>query len=215
MANEIIDQFIDEEDEARAEAENEHRLAQAALRLKRIEVPEGKIKRYQSATDESSADLCDRVWVDRLTGKVVIRYDLADPANTNSYYGAESDEAMFASVGLDPYELIDKDAAKPMPFFEPHWSNFADDDYPDDGYDDGDVDDAVPVFVDDETSEEAAFEDARREAEAENRRRDDETRAWREYRDGDYRRIKTRVEYKKCKTKKQRKIARQQMETAR
>ncbi len=96
-----------ERDYAQEEFENEHRLAQAALRLRRIEVPEGMIRRYRSYTDECDiANICDQVWVDQLTGKEIIRYDLADPANTNSYYGAISDEEMFRRRDLDPYEVI-------------------------------------------------------------------------------------------------------------
>ena len=116
-----------EEDEALEEADNEHRLAQRALRLKSIAIPEGKIRRYHPTVDESDRYTCDVVWVDRLTGKEVFRYDAADPANTNSYYGAESDESRFKKRDLDPYELIDKEQAKPMPVFY-RYDDWEDDD---------------------------------------------------------------------------------------
>jgi hypothetical protein len=107
---EDIDEAI--EDEAR-----EHRLAQRALQRKRIEMPEGKTYRYEFVYDESMDCMCDKVWVDRLTGKEVLRYDAADPANTNSYYGARPDEECFVKRGLDIYEVIDEADARPLPQF--------------------------------------------------------------------------------------------------
>jgi len=118
-------------DEAQEDFEREHRLAQQALRLKRQTIPADKVRRYESTQDCSEDCMCDVVWIDRLTGNEVIRYDGADPANTNSYYGAIGDEEMFSRRGLDPYELIDKEAAKPMPTFPV---------YDDGRWDDGDYD---------------------------------------------------------------------------
>jgi hypothetical protein len=108
-------------DEAQEDFENEHRLAQAALRRKRVELAPGKVMRYMSTYDESGGPtFCDKVWIDRLTGNAVMRYDAADPANTNSYYGARPDEEIFVARGLDYYELIDVTSAKPMPRFIPY-----------------------------------------------------------------------------------------------
>ena len=107
----------DDEMEALEDLAREHRYEQAALRLRRQDIPAGKVARYASVTDMSDETLCDVVWVDRSTGKEVIRYDGADPANTNSYYGAIGDEEMFRRLGLDPYETIDEAIAKPLPIF--------------------------------------------------------------------------------------------------
>lgn len=104
-------------DEAQKDFEREHRAAQAALQRKHIPIPEGKTMRYQSTMDSSDRYLCDKVWIDRLTGQEVLRYDAADPANTNSYYGARPDEESFIKRGLDYYALIDVRDAKPMPKF--------------------------------------------------------------------------------------------------
>jgi hypothetical protein len=117
-----------EVDEAQEDFDREHRLAQRALRLDRTEIPEGKVRRYESTSDCSAPDLADVLWIDRMTGKEVFRYDGADPANTNSYYGAMSDEEMFRRAERDPYELIDAAVAKPMPKFAV---------YDDGSYDDG------------------------------------------------------------------------------
>lgn len=200
--NAVIDEFVHEEDEAQKDFENEHRLAQAALRLKRITVPEGKMKRYQQTSDSSGGPThYDVVWVDRLTGTVVFRYDGADPANTNSYYGAMGDDEMFAKRGLDPYELIDEAAAKPMPVYHEYYNGldeFDDDDW----YGDSEPDEPDYTGLDDDDE----ISVAQREAEAEDRKRADENRAWREVRDGDHWRPKPRIEFKRGKTKKQRKL---------
>lgn len=107
----------EEIDEALEDAAREHRYAQAALHRKRKPTPEGKTLRYEYTYDESDEYTCDKVWIDRLTGKVVLRYDAADPANTNSYYGARPDEESFVRKGLDIYAVIDAADAKPMPTF--------------------------------------------------------------------------------------------------
>ena len=104
-------------DDALEDAQREHRYAQAALRRKRVDVPAGKTLRYESTIDESDKYMCDLVWFDRLSGQEVFRYDAADPANTNSYYGARPDEESFVARGLDIYELIDKSIALPLPRF--------------------------------------------------------------------------------------------------
>jgi hypothetical protein len=104
-------------DEAQADFEREHRLAQRALNRKHIDLPPGKVMRYQSVYDESEQFMCDKVWIDCLTGHEVMRYDAADPANTNSYYGARPDEETFVRKGLNFYETIDAASAKPLPRF--------------------------------------------------------------------------------------------------
>lgn len=104
-------------DEAQEDFAREHRYAQAALQRKRTKVPRGKTMRYEGVYDMSEECMCDKVWIDRLTGIEVMRYDAADPANTNSYYGARPDEESFIQKGLDFYELIDVEKAKPLPRF--------------------------------------------------------------------------------------------------
>lgn len=113
-------------DEAQEDFYREHMAAQRALQRKRINVPAGKVMRYEYVYDESEEYMCDKVWVDRLTGEEVMRYDAADPANTNSYYGARPDEESFVKRGLDIYATIDASDAKPLPRFR-RWA----------GYDDG------------------------------------------------------------------------------
>jgi hypothetical protein len=58
------------------------------------------IPRYARSTfeDERTYDI---IYTDRLTGTVVMRYDGADPANTNPAYGAKSDSEYLASRGHD------------------------------------------------------------------------------------------------------------------
>lgn len=68
-------------DDAQEDFDREHRAAQAALNRKRIPIPEGKTMRYESTMDSSERYMCDKVWIDRLTGNEVLRYDAADPAN--------------------------------------------------------------------------------------------------------------------------------------
>lgn len=104
-------------DEAQEDFDREHRYAQRVLQRKIIPIPNGKTMRYVRVMDASEECMADNVWIDRLTGKEVFRYDAADPANTNSYYGARPDEEMFVNKGLDYYELISLEQAKPVPVF--------------------------------------------------------------------------------------------------
>lgn len=117
-------------DEAQEDFDREHRAAQRALQRKHIDVPAGKTKRYEYVYDQSEDLMCDKVWIDRVTGKEVMRYDAADPANTNSYYGARPDEESFVRRGLNIYELIDAESAKPLPRFpvydDGRWDDFRD-----------------------------------------------------------------------------------------
>ncbi len=104
-------------DDAQKDFAREHRYAQRALQRKRVDVQAGKVMRYEYVYDQSEEFMCDKVWIDRLTGGEVMRYDAADPANTNSYYGARPDEESFIRRGLDIYALIDAKDAKPLPRF--------------------------------------------------------------------------------------------------
>jgi len=49
----------------------------------------------------SGGTVYDVLYTDRTTGKIVLKYDGADPANTNPDYGAESDSDVLARKGLD------------------------------------------------------------------------------------------------------------------
>jgi hypothetical protein len=62
------------------------------------------IPRYERKTGEPDRFTYDVIYVDRMTGNVVMRYDGADPANTNPAYGAISDEEAFRRRGLDIHE---------------------------------------------------------------------------------------------------------------
>lgn len=59
------------------------------------------IPRYVRSTFEPDEYTYDIVYTDRLTGKVVMSYDGADPANTNPAYGAKPDSDYLASHGHD------------------------------------------------------------------------------------------------------------------
>lgn len=67
----------------------------------------GLVRRYERRTDEPDEYTYDILYVDRLTGKVVMRYDGADPANTSAAYGASSDEDCFKAKGLDFHEEVE------------------------------------------------------------------------------------------------------------
>ncbi len=104
-------------DEAQEDFDRGHRIAQRALQRKHADVQAGKVMRYEYVYDRSEEFMCDKVWIDRLTGGEVMRYDAADPANTNSYYGARPDEEFFIRRRLDIYAQIDAKDAKPLPRF--------------------------------------------------------------------------------------------------
>lgn len=67
-------------------------------------------RRYVWTTEPSiyghHEDDKDHVCRDRLTGKVVVRYDWGDPANWSSEYGAPSDREYLSRKGLDPDEML-------------------------------------------------------------------------------------------------------------
>lgn len=65
------------------------------------------IRRFVKTYDEPDEYTCDAIWTDRITGKVVMSYDAADPANTNPAYGARPDSDCFARKGLDINEEIE------------------------------------------------------------------------------------------------------------
>ncbi len=70
---------------------------------------DGKIARYWKGQDCPDSTTCDIVYIDRLTGKEIMRYDGADPANTRFDYGATPDADIFTRKGLNIKEMIDKD----------------------------------------------------------------------------------------------------------
>lgn len=57
--------------------------------------------------NDPNSTVYDAIYTDRLTGREVMRYDAADPANTQASYGAITDEEAMASRGLDINEEID------------------------------------------------------------------------------------------------------------
>lgn len=65
------------------------------------------IPRFVRTFDAPDEYTYDIIWTDRLTGKVVMSYDGADPANTNPAYGAKSDSDCFAAKGLKIDEEIE------------------------------------------------------------------------------------------------------------
>jgi len=75
-----------------------------------------KIRRFAKDYDmgESEEDcICDVVYTDRTTGKEVLRYDGADPANYREDYGAVPDHLIFARKGLDINEMVEESACLP------------------------------------------------------------------------------------------------------
>lgn len=59
------------------------------------------MRRYIKFYDCPDETTCDVVWLDRVTGQQILRYDGADPANTREEYGAVSDKECFERRGLD------------------------------------------------------------------------------------------------------------------
>jgi len=64
------------------------------------------VPRYFKGMDCPDSTTADVVYIDRLTGAEVMRYDGADPANTRFDYGATPDVDYFARRGLDIKETI-------------------------------------------------------------------------------------------------------------
>lgn len=71
-----------------------------------MSIPEAMVRRYFRRYEDDEEFVCDAVWIDRTTGKEVLRYDAADPANTNPDYGAIPDADCFANKGLDINERV-------------------------------------------------------------------------------------------------------------
>jgi hypothetical protein len=68
---------------------------------------DGLVARFAKIYDAPDSTTYDCLIVDRTTGKVVTRYDAADPANTRVDYGAKSDDEILANLGYDIKELVD------------------------------------------------------------------------------------------------------------
>lgn len=78
--------------------------------LSRIPAPVGDmIPRFWKGMDCPDSTTCDVVYIDRTTGKEVLRYDGADPANTRFDHGATPDADILKKKGLDIKEMIHKD----------------------------------------------------------------------------------------------------------
>lgn len=67
---------------------------------------DGLVPRFFKGSDCPDEYTCDVVYIDRLTGREVLRYDGADPANTRFDYGAQADRDILARKGLDIKEMI-------------------------------------------------------------------------------------------------------------
>jgi len=100
---------MDDCDEALEDEAREYRLAQSAHnRESCVPFPSnGLVPRYFKGLDCPDDYTADVVYIDRLTGREVMRYDGADPANTNPYYGATTDSECFRRKGLNIGEMID------------------------------------------------------------------------------------------------------------
>ena len=75
---------------------------------------DGKIARFFKGVnqDDGSGYSCyDYVWVDRTTGRKVMSYDGADPANTDPFHGADTDEECLFKMGYNMNEMIDPEQA--------------------------------------------------------------------------------------------------------
>ena len=64
------------------------------------------VRRYFRQDYTNNDTVYDVIWWDAKTGEVVLRYDGADPANTDERYGATPDDMIFARKGLDFKERI-------------------------------------------------------------------------------------------------------------
>jgi len=151
-------------DEAREDADNERRYAVAAHNADSSPAmaKDGLIARWLKLYDEPDQYTCDIVYFDRVTGDEVLRYDGADPANTDPYYGARTDGDCMSAKGLDIKELIEPGRQKVSDEeLRGKVSRYvSDDDYwPDDDWDDSDYWDEL----DEQTA--AADEDERRQRE--------------------------------------------------
>jgi len=72
----------------------------------------GNIARYAWSQDvddrfDDGPEWADEICVDRLTGEVIVRYDLGDPANYNPAYGGWSKDEYLENQKRDPRAEID------------------------------------------------------------------------------------------------------------
>lgn len=96
--------FSDDEDDGLAE---DYRAEQSYHdSVGRPQPRDGLVARYWWGYDCPDSTTCDKVYIDRVTGREVGRYDAADPANTRFDYGATTDADWFASMGLRLSELV-------------------------------------------------------------------------------------------------------------
>ena len=68
-----------------------------------------KVPRFFWTTEPNGytdGDGLDQICIDRLTGKVVVRYDLGDPANYNPDYGGLSRSEYLERKKFDPSERM-------------------------------------------------------------------------------------------------------------
>lgn len=93
----------DTDDGVAEDYRNEQRYHDSVGRPKRVE---GMVARYWWGYDCPDSTTCDKVYIDRLSGKEVGRYDAADPANTRFDYGAPTDADWFSRMGLTLGELV-------------------------------------------------------------------------------------------------------------
>lgn len=105
--------MTDSIDDALEDETREYRLAQNAHdRGCCTPLPKGGlVPRFFKGWDCPDEYTADVVYIDRLTGREVLRYDGADPANTNPYYGATPDSECFRKKGLDIGAMIEPDRA--------------------------------------------------------------------------------------------------------
>lgn len=67
---------------------------------------DGMVARYFKGLDCPDSTTADVVYIDRMTGEEVMRYDGADPANTRFDYGATPDADCFSQRGMNIKEKI-------------------------------------------------------------------------------------------------------------
>ncbi len=71
---------------------------------------DGLTARFAKIYDSPDCTTCDCLIVDRTTGKIITRYDAADPANTRFDYGAKNDGDVLRTMGYDIKEMVDPSA---------------------------------------------------------------------------------------------------------
>lgn len=104
------------------------------------------VPRYLRIYDCPDKFTCDICYVDQKTGKEIMRYDGADPANTNPVYGAISDEECFSRKGLDKNEQIEESECVPTSTWQNRYAQICnDDDWDDYDTDWDDEDDYDPI----------------------------------------------------------------------